>query len=196
MPDRTTRVTFYFDPICPFSYETSLWIREATKVRPLEIDWRFLSLKDINEKTETLKEGHTKSLPAFRMMAKARREHGPEYVDKLYRSVGRLRHEDGKDISEPEVLVEAAVEAGVDPALVTRALEDQTTLLDVQDDHNSGVRKGAFGVASIEIDDSNRAFFGPVLSEVVTGDRAGELWDHFAWLIRQDEFFEIKRERH
>lgn len=191
----TIPVTFYLDPICPYSYKTSLWIREARKVRPLDIDWRFLSLKAINEGTENLKEAHARSIASFRMMAKAKLDHGNEYVDRLYASIGRLRHEEKKDISTAEVLQQAAGEVGIAPSILPRALEDDATWQAVQDDHDSGLKKGAFGVASIEINDDNRAFFGPVIGEVVTGARAGELWDHFSWMIAQPEFFEIKRER-
>jgi predicted DsbA family dithiol-disulfide isomerase len=188
-------VTFYFDPICPWSYRTSLWIREARTVRPLEVNWRFLSLKAVNEGTDNLKDSHSMSFNAFRMMAQARRESGNDYVDKLYLAVGRLGHEEKKNISEPEILQMACRQAGVDPAVVVRALDNEQTMSDVQDDHDSGVTNGAFGVASIEIGNDNRPFFGPVISEVPTGERAGELWDHFAWIIAQPEFYEIKRNR-
>jgi predicted DsbA family dithiol-disulfide isomerase len=196
MTASTQHVTFYFDPICPFSYKTSLWIREVQKGRSIEIDWRFLSLQAINEGTESLKESHSHSIPAFRVMAMARREGGNESVDALYRSFGRLRHEERKDISESDVIEEAVREAGLDPEIIPRALADATTLDDLRKDHDQGVENGAFGVASIEINGDKRPFFGPVISDVPTGERAYELWDHFTWLIAQPEFFEIKRERH
>jgi hypothetical protein len=37
--------------------------------------------------------------------------------------------------------------------------------------------------------------FGPVIARAPRGEAAGELWDHVEWLIRQDGFFELKRER-
>ena len=136
------------------------------------------------------------STPAFQLMAKARIDYGNHYVDALYLSIGRLRHEEHLDISKDDVLQRAAQEVNIDPSLLARALNDDAVAQVVQEDHESGVAKGAFGVASIEVNGDGRAFFGPVLSDVVTGERAGELWDHFAWLIAQPEFYEIKRERH
>ncbi|HEV3313227.1 MAG TPA: DsbA family protein [Chloroflexota bacterium] len=196
MSSAPAKIAFYLDPICPYSYKTSLWIREARKVRALEIEWRFFSLKAVNEGTNNLKESHGKSTDAFRLMANARLERGNEYVDKLYQSIGRLRHEERLDISESAVLERAAKDVGIEASLLTRALSDEMTLQVVQEDHDSGLQKGAFGVASIEVDGDGRAFFGPVISDVPAGERAGELWDHFAWLVAQPEFYEIKRERH
>src|SRR5579884_305983 len=188
-------ITFYLDRDCASAYKTSLWIREVRNVRPLEIDWRFLSLRAVNEGSENLKDGHFLSANPFRVMAKARRERGTEAVDALYAAIGRARFEERKDISETQVLEAAAGHAGIDPAIVTRALEDETTITDVEDDHRRAVSDGAFGVPSIDLEDRHRPFFGPVISDVPQGERAGELWDRFAWLIQQDEFYEIKRER-
>lgn len=193
--DDKRKVTFYFDPACPFAYKTSLWIREARKVRPLEIDWRFLSLRAINEGSEIIKEAHSMSIPAFRVMAEARIEYGPETADALYLSIGRLRHEEKKDIGHAQVLEAAVQAANMNPGLVAHALTNEETFAIIEEDHNSGVVNGAFGVPSIELDSDNRPFFGPVIDEPLTGGRAGELWDHFVWLIGQPEFYEIKRNR-
>jgi len=42
---------------------------------------------------------------------------------------------------------------------------------------------------------AKRGFFGPVITSVPTGEDAGELWDHIAWLATRDDFFEYKRSR-
>jgi hypothetical protein len=34
-----------------------------------------------------------------------------------------------------------------------------------------------------------------VITSVPTGEDAGELWDHIAWLAARDDFFEYKRSR-
>ena len=62
-------------------------------------------------------------------------------------------------------------------------------------EHQDGVdRVGAFGVPTISIN-GQRGFFGPVISTVPSGEEAGELWDHLAWLAARDNFFEYKRRR-
>jgi hypothetical protein len=41
-------LAFYFDPMCPYAYQTSLWIREVRRQRDLDIAWRFFSLEEVN----------------------------------------------------------------------------------------------------------------------------------------------------
>ena len=48
MGDRPTRVDFHFDVICPWAYQTSLWMRDVRDRQGLEVDWRFFSLEEIN----------------------------------------------------------------------------------------------------------------------------------------------------
>ena len=43
-----TRVDFHFDVICPWAYQTSLWMREVRDRLDLEVDWRFFSLEEVN----------------------------------------------------------------------------------------------------------------------------------------------------
>src|SRR5258707_7330474 len=43
-----TTVDFHFDPMCPFAYQTSLWIRDVRAQLGITIDWRFFSLEEIN----------------------------------------------------------------------------------------------------------------------------------------------------
>ena len=83
-------------------------------------------------------------------------------------------------------------------------MEQEKTSLRETDDFSSmssltgnsdGVdRLGAFGVPTISVN-GQRGFFGPVITSVPTGEDAGELWDHLAWLAARSDFFEYKRSR-
>lgn len=44
-----TQLEFFFDPLCPFCWVTSRWVRNVARRRPLEITWRPLSLRILNE---------------------------------------------------------------------------------------------------------------------------------------------------
>jgi predicted DsbA family dithiol-disulfide isomerase len=44
----STAVDFHFDPMCPFAYQTSLWIRDVREQVGIGINWRSFSLEEIN----------------------------------------------------------------------------------------------------------------------------------------------------
>ncbi|MCA1599384.1 MAG: DsbA family protein, partial [Chloroflexi bacterium] len=46
MMEQPRSVEFFFDPICPWAYQTSLWIREVRARTGLRVDWRFFSLEE------------------------------------------------------------------------------------------------------------------------------------------------------
>ena len=41
-------VRFYFDPVCPFAWMTSKWVRLVAAQRDYALDWLFISLRLIN----------------------------------------------------------------------------------------------------------------------------------------------------
>ena len=48
MTDQPITLGFHFDVMCPWAYQTSKWIREVRETVPLDIEWRFFSLEEIN----------------------------------------------------------------------------------------------------------------------------------------------------
>jgi len=46
--DTDRDIHFYFDPVCPFAWMTSKWIRLVQAQRDYTVDWRFISLRMIN----------------------------------------------------------------------------------------------------------------------------------------------------
>ena len=48
MTGRPEFVDFHFDVMCPYAYQTSLWIREVRDLTGVQVNWRFFSLEEIN----------------------------------------------------------------------------------------------------------------------------------------------------
>lgn len=192
----TAHINFHFDPQCPFAWRTAVWAREARQVRPLEITWRFFSLEIVNRSAGTQPDYISSGWTALRSLALLRRSQGNEGVEKLYVELGNAAHGRKESIRERSV-VEACVEAaGFAPDLVEKALADESTIADVINDHEEAVKRyRAFGVPTIALEGSDIGIYGPVIVTVPRGEEAGELWDHFAWTLKYDNLYELKRDR-
>lgn len=188
-----TTVRFYFDPVCPWAWLTSLWAREVRNQRQLDIEWKFFSLAEVNER-EPIRCG------PLRIAAQARQEGGNAAVDLAYLALGRMIHERHERFENEEELIAKVQPAlqniGLDPGLAARALENDSTLADVLCEHREAVESfEAFGVPWLVLDDGAKGFFGPVIGEHLTGETATKLWDHFIWVSAQPYLFELKRSR-
>jgi predicted DsbA family dithiol-disulfide isomerase len=192
-----TNIDFHFDPACPLAWRTALWVREARKMRPLHVNWRFFSLEVVN-RAEGTKPDYRRdgSWASMRALALARRRGGNEAVERLYLSLGTTQHWRRENIREYPVIQDALLKAELDPALLEEALEDETTIEDVLADHQLAVRRyRAFGVPTIAIEGLDVGFYGPIIHNVPQGEEAAELWDYTSWALRQPNLFELKRDR-
>ncbi|HEX6506637.1 MAG TPA: DsbA family protein [Chloroflexota bacterium] len=189
----TTRLTFYFDPLCPWAWLTSLWIREVRRQRPVEVDWKFFSLAGINENED-------KWHGPLRIAALARREGGNDAVDRAYLALGRLFHEQRDSFDQIDDLATVAQpylrDVGLDPSLAPRALDDPSTVDDVVVEQKDATeRLGAFGVPWLVLGGDDFGFFGPVINEALRGQEAVDLWDHFQFMGSRPYLYELKRGR-
>jgi predicted DsbA family dithiol-disulfide isomerase len=186
-------LTFFFDPLCPWTWRASQWIREVQRQQPLDVEWRSFSLAEASNIP-----GNIARAP-FRMAALARREGGNEAVNRVYQSLGRAIHESGVDVRNQDALqqaIERAVASGeIAPDLLQRAMDDPSTWLDVLADQREAERLGAYASPWLVLDDKDFGFNGPVMTEVPRGDTATELWRSVSWLMAQPYFYELKRQR-
>ena len=99
-----TDLHFYFDPLCPFAWMTSRWVRTVAARRDYTVDWRFISLRLLNAHVDydahfppEYEAGHTAGLRLLRMCARARAEQGRDVVGPLYEALALT----GKDVGTP-----------------------------------------------------------------------------------------------
>lgn len=193
MTDEPVTVGFHFDVMCPWAYQTSRWIRTVREQVPLEIDWRFFSLEEIN-RTEGKKHPWEREWSygwgMMRVAALLRRT-SMDDCDRFYEAAGRALHEQARKPHRPEVAEEICAELGLDPSVVRAAIADPTTHDDVKADHDAVVARGGFGVPTLVLD-GDRHVYGPVVAPAPTGKVALDLWDVTVAYSKVPHLYELK----
>lgn len=176
----TERVEFFFDPICPWAYQASKWIREVSERTGLEVTWRFFSLEEINReegKKHPWERPWSYGWGQMRVGTLIRRELGNQALDRWYAAIGESFFEHGRPTHTPESHAERIAEVGFDAGLVERAIADASTTDEVKADHDHVTQvHAAFGVPTL-VFPSGRAVYGPVIAPAPTGDDALRLWE-------------------
>src|SRR5262245_8605249 len=189
------RLEWFFDPMCPYAYQASKWIREVREQVPVDITWRFFSLEEINRedgKRHPWERPWSYGFGQMRVGALIRREQGNDAIDRWYATVGPAFFDHGVRTHEPEVHAEVIAAAGFDPSLVERAIADETTIADVRADHDEVVAThGGHGVPTI-VFESGYAVYGPVVVPAPTGEDALALWDLVKSMARFPHLYELR----
>ena len=96
-------VDFFFDPVCPWAWITSRWVVEVASQRHLDVDWRFIALRIVNEDKDYEKDfskgyvaAHGTGLKLLRVCAAVRAEEGPGPIGGLYTRFGTDLHVEDK----------------------------------------------------------------------------------------------------
>jgi 2-hydroxychromene-2-carboxylate isomerase len=188
------RVEFFFDPMCPWAYQTSVWIRHVRDQLGFAIDWRFFSLEEVNRpdgKRHPWERPIAYGWTPMRVAAWLRRL-DPALCDGWYQACGRALHVDGRRPYERDVAVELLASIGAPPGAWDDALADHTTHDDVRSDHEHAVAAhGGFGVPIIVFPEG-KAVFGPVVVPAPSGDDALALWDLTVAYSRVPGLWELK----
>jgi hypothetical protein len=200
---------FYFDPVCPFAWITSKWVRMVAAQRDYQVDWRFISLRILNAHIDYAthfpsyyEEGHTAGLKLLRVAAKERADPGRDAVGPLYEAIGTRLFDTTRDQALQAAgqaardLVEAALVDANLPGDLVATLDDASL-----DDEIRGETEEALALTGRDVGTpilhfrppDGTAFFGPVISRLPSPDDAVELWDHVIALAGFGGFAEIKR---
>lgn len=193
-PANVQRLEFFFDLMCPWAYQTSLWIREVREQRGLDIEWRFFSLETVNReegKKFPWEREWSYGWSQLRIAALLRRR-GQDEVDRWYEVMGRAFHEDAVPTHVPDQHRQLLAEHGWDPGLVDEAIADPSTTEEVRADHDHAVEQlGGFGVPILVHPDGS-TLYGPVVAPAPVGEEAGRLWDLVQEMRTFDGLYELK----
>jgi 2-hydroxychromene-2-carboxylate isomerase len=188
-------LTFYFDPMCPYAFQTSRWIRDVRSQRDLDITWRFFSLEEVNlvaGKRHPWERPWSYGFGQMRVGALIRRELGNDALDRWYAAVGNAFFFDGLKTHVPEVHGRVIAGAGFDASLVDRAIADDSTLTEVRDEHLDAVaRYGAHGVPTLVLE-QGYTVYGPVVVPAPTGADAVALWELVCSMARFPNLYELR----
>jgi hypothetical protein len=183
--------TYFFDPVCPFTWRTSRWLVSVAPERDVTIRWRAFSLSILNgdnvpDEYKPMMEASTRAL---RLVEALRADHRDEVTGAFYTEVGTRTHEAGKPLTD-DIVVASAEAAGV---------EDPSWDEAVRESHEAGFASAGPDIGSpvLLIEGSARGVHGPILSLDGTPPReeALAIWDAVVPLARSTAFFELKRGR-
>ena len=192
--ERPTGVDFHFDIMCPYAYQTSLWMRNVRTETGLDIRWKFFSLEEINRgegKKHPWERDWSYGWSMMRIGALLRRK-DMDLLDRWYAEAGKALHEDGRKPHRPEVAEAILDEMGLDPGLVAEAIADPTTADEVKAEHDRVVARGGWGVPTLLFDD-DQMLFGPVLVYPPAGAAAVRLWDLTTGWLEFPHLYELQR---
>lgn len=191
------KVDFWFDPLCPWAWMTSRWIKEVEKVRDIDLTFHVMSLSVLNDGRDLDPEYRTRmdrGWAAVRVALAVDEQHGKAKLDEFYTAIGTRVHPGGADSGDPETIAAALVDAGL-PADLINAGDTDANDDALRRSHHAGMDPVGDEVGTPVVHINGMALFGPVISPAPKGEQAGRLFDGFALLTEYDGFFEAKRTR-
>jgi protein-disulfide isomerase-like protein with CxxC motif len=193
------QVKFYFDPACPWCYQTSRWARRLEELGEIDLDWGVFSLEVVNlPPGSDVRELDARSGPALRTAIAIRDALGSRAIGPFYAALGKRVWEQPPPPDDMVEAVRASLqEAGLPTSLADRALSDRASWDAVLEEHRAVVEKDhGFGVPTLVLDGgAGPAIFGPVIGMLPSDQDAVALWRHTSWLVRYGNFSELKRTR-
>jgi 2-hydroxychromene-2-carboxylate isomerase len=206
---------FWFDPVCPFAWMTSKWVRVVAAQRHYEVEWRLISLRLLNAHLDydahfpaDYEAGHTAGLRLLRVASRVREEHGPAALAAYYQACGEHIFERGPEVARadratPEFVAPILAAAGL-PADLAAALDDEARDGEIQAETDEALALTGKDVGTPILQfrppggpgtggGEGIAFFGPVISRLPSEEQSLELWDHVIGLASFPGFAELKR---
>lgn len=200
MDGKPTRVDFFFDPICPYAWIASRWLREVALMRLLDVHFHVMSLRMLNENGAVDPEYFRRidhAVGPSRVAVAAVTHFGEHVLPGWYDAFGSLIFDHWRypEPSEYRRAVEVALDAVGLPSSLASAADSAEYDDALRRSHESAVESvgGDIGTPIVQI--NGVAFFGPVLNSIPRGHQAVRLFDGARMLAGFPDFFELKRAR-
>ena len=198
---------FFFDPVCPWAWITSRWVREVQSLRDYSVEWRFISLRFLNEDKmdysampDGYREIHHAGTHGLRVAALARETEGNDAVSAFYTALGTSLHNRGDRTmltDTPGHLAAVLDEAGL-PTAWADAWDDESRDGLIRSETELALERTGKDVGTPILTfrpgaANEGSFFGPVISSIPRGDDAVKLWDAVETLATTSGMAELKR---
>jgi len=197
---------FFFDPVCPWAWVTSRWVEEVRSLRPFEVEWKFISLKMLNEARPAdsypadLRVAHVAGLHLHRVCAAVRSGHGNEGVGRLYTALGSAIHVDGRRdaIADPATFLEEMLTTAGLPGELAEHWRDESHDGPIREETELALSRAGRDLGTPILTfhpgaDDEGSFFGPIISRAPRGAEALRLWDAVEVVATTPGVAELKR---
>ena len=190
-----TTVRIWFDPVCPYSWNTTRWLNAVADKTGLGIDWRLMNLAVLNEGRQLPPPQQDRmhdSRRIGRLMVAVRDRYGAAAMADAYRAFGSRYFDHAESVDDDLV---TAVLSAVGADIGMQVLSDVSLDPAVRDSHQEGQDAlGETGGSPI-VEIGGHAFFGPVLTALPAPEATLGLFDAVAALGAVPEFSQLQRPR-
>jgi predicted DsbA family dithiol-disulfide isomerase len=157
----------YYDVLCPYVNAAALWLRDVQRLSPdtMSINWRYFPLEQVNAKDgpdwylwEQPDSYESRGLLAFRAQIAARRQSDEAFTRMQYALLS-ARHEQDRDITRRETMLELAREVNLDLAVFKRDLDDRSLMEAIGEDYREArLRHNVFGTPTFVFPEGTAAY--------------------------------------
>ena len=199
---------FFLDPVCPWAWITSRWVTEVRNLRDYDVQWRFISLKFLNEdKMDYAKmpEGyadiHMSGTRGLRVAARARAEQGNDAVATVYTALGTSLHnlkQRDAFVADPAGHMAGLLTAAGLPAEWSTSVDDDSFDALIRSETELALERTGKDVGTPILTfrpgaADEASFFGPVIARIPRGNAALKLWDAIETVATTSGMAELKR---
>ena len=199
-PDVVT-VDFWFDPVCPYSWTASRWLREVGQQRELRVRHHVMSLFLLNQDRTDVAAEYRRSVEESRGPARVATgvavSFGEEVLADFYTAFGERVFDVWRRPTAAEyhkVIGAALAQLGL-PAGLEDAMESDDYDAPMRLSHDAALALVGGEVGTPVTSIGAVAFFGPVLNGIPRGRQAVEVFEGARLVAGYPQFYELKRTR-